>query len=220
MEVNKASFTFESKPELLIGGVKQEFKPIKVGNDTIQGVVLKDGTIARLKEHDDGTFKVTLTAADGKDLSKRAIRVQGGVLSRLQDKEGHEFDVLPDYKLTSGKKIYLNPDFTKKIKDHLTEHTSTIKLQVTPPPKKKDEDLDEIVIKGGEDQPKPIGWKPGTPQVKGEQQEPDKPSLGSRPLKPEVQSKPEVTPKDVSKTDVQPKSEVIQKDVPKTLEIT
>ena len=151
MEINKATFTFDRMPEVVVGGQKQQFKDITVGDKTFKGVQLKDGTIARLQERADGKFDVKLLTADGQDLSQRKVRVEGGVLSRLRTKEGEDvekYDIPGErWKLHSGKSVRLDSQFAAEMTKGLKPLEPKIVIRPTPPPKKQDGQDDEIVIR-------------------------------------------------------------------------
>jgi hypothetical protein len=155
MEVNKATFTFDSKPELLVGGKKRAFEAMELpGGKKIGGVTLKDGTIARLKRLDDGKFEVTLMAASGKDLSNRKVRIgEGGVLSRLRSTEGEKYDLTDtdNQKLVSGRTLKLNAKTVADLTKGVEALGEKIQLRVSPEPKKKKTEKD-----GDQDQTKPL----------------------------------------------------------------
>jgi hypothetical protein len=145
MEINKATFTFDRMPEVVVKGQKQQFKDITVGDKTFKGVQLKDGTIARLKERADGKFDVKLMTADGQDLSQRRVRVEGGVLSRLRTKEGEnveKYDIPGErWKLHSGKSLRLDSKFAEEMTKGLQPLDPKIVIRL-----EKDAQEEEILI--------------------------------------------------------------------------
>jgi hypothetical protein len=145
--VKSATFTFAAKPELLVGGKKQPFENMSVNGKTIQGVRLKDGSLARLSQRQDGKWNVTLTASQGKDLSKRTIHIgEGGRISRLRTAEGERFKLKNNQELLSGRTIKLNEKWVKELTKNLDPISPKIEFRTPEAPKKKDDRQDDIVL--------------------------------------------------------------------------
>jgi len=145
--VNSATFTFAAKPELLVGGKKQPFTDMEVDGKKIKGVVLKDGSIARLDKGKGGKWDVTLTASDGRDLSKRSIHIgEGGSISRLGTVKGDEYNNLKDNReMLSGRTLKLNDEWFKKLTKGAQPTLPEIELR-DPKKKKKTEKTDDEAI--------------------------------------------------------------------------
>lgn len=86
--ISKATLSFESRPQIKMGGVKQPFKMMDVGGKSMIGVDLGNGTVARLKSMPGGKYDIELISKSGKELSDVKIRVTGGTLSRMTTMSG------------------------------------------------------------------------------------------------------------------------------------
>jgi hypothetical protein len=146
MKIDRATVTFDRMPEVVQGGKTLKFTTLDLPNGKkIEGALLKDGTIARLKRRDDGKFDVKLIAGEGRNLVGKQVRVQGGAVSRLRNTDGEKFDI--PIKLLKGKTLRLTEAFAERITQGLKPLEPNLVIRSTPPPKKEEVQEDEIIIR-------------------------------------------------------------------------
>lgn len=110
MNISKATLSFDSMPQVTIGGQKKEFGELTINGKTFQGVDLGNGTFAKLKTRPDGKFDVKTFHGGGKDLSALSVKVVGGTVSRIKTMDGQRIAGAGVTRL-KGETLRFNSDF-------------------------------------------------------------------------------------------------------------
>lgn len=107
--INRATVTFNERPEIRVDGKKQKFEMQTVDGKSFMGIKIGEDTYAKLTNRPDGKYDVTMFRAGGKELPDFPVKVNNGAVSRIQTAAGKFDQVTPSD--SDGSPIKFNKDF-------------------------------------------------------------------------------------------------------------